>query len=76
VLGVERVVLYRRVEPEAVAVLAVVEGALERLLRSAALAAAAATASAPATGLRLVALAILAVLGGLLVLVVALLGGT
>ncbi len=48
VLGVERVVLDRRVEPEAVAVLAVVEGALERLLATAALAAAATAATTTA----------------------------
>src|SRR6478736_9125916 len=49
VLGVEGVVLDRRIEPEPVAVLAVVEGALERLLATAALAATATTASTTTT---------------------------
>src|SRR5215216_6486188 len=72
VLGVDRIVLDRRVEPEPVALVAVVEGALERLL----LAPAAAASTAPATpaALRLVvAVAVLVGLGlvgiGLVVLV-------
>ena len=58
-LGVDRVVLHGRVEPEAVALLAVVEGALELLLPAAS--AAAAASAAPAA--RLVLLVGLAVFG-------------
>src|SRR4051812_16798461 len=55
VLGVDRVVLDRGIEPEPVALLAMVEGALERLAGAAPGAAAAAAAGAPAGRRRLVA---------------------
>ena len=50
-LGVDGIVLDRGVEPEAVALVAVVEGALERLLLAAGPAPAAAPAAAAALGL-------------------------
>ena len=50
VLGVDRIVLYRGVEPEAVALVAMVEGPFE--LAAAAAASAPASAATPAAALR------------------------
>src|SRR5688572_29420817 len=72
VLGVDRVLLDRRVEPEAVAVVAVVERPLEGL--AAALAAAPSAASAAAPGTVLAVALTLGVLATLAVLVVRVLG--